>query len=232
MQINRRTTSTAGAFVLVGMLAGVLSVVPVLENPGYLTLIPTHQPEILRGAAAQALMIPAYVGFALCLYPTLKRGGEALSLGFVGFRLIAATFHLAGVILLPLFLTLSASVPSGDPHPAQMEVLGEMLRSGRDLVNHVALIIALGISDLLLFRILHRWKLVPRWLTTWGFLGAGLTLAASFMVLVDLTGIVTPLYLGMNAPLAAQSLVLALWLISRGLDTTTLEPEPTPQTVV
>jgi hypothetical protein len=78
----------------------------------------------------------------------------------------------------------------------------------------------------------HRWKLVPRWLTTWGFLGAALTLAASFMVLLGLADIVTPLYLSLNAPLAAQSLALALWLIARGLDTTSLEVELIEQAVV
>ena len=55
----------------------------------------------------QFLMIPAYVGFALCLYPILKIENDALSLGFVGFRLITAMFHFLGVIVLPLFVILS-----------------------------------------------------------------------------------------------------------------------------
>lgn len=102
MNTNRRRTTIAGVLTLVGMLAGALSIVPVLEEPDYLALISAREREILLGAGAQLLMIAAYVGFALWLYPTLKRGDDALSLGFVGFRLIAAMFHLVGVILLPL----------------------------------------------------------------------------------------------------------------------------------
>lgn len=163
--------------MLMGMLAGALSIVPVLERPDYLTLISARESEILLGAGAQLLMIPAYVGFALYLYPTLRLGDEALSLGFVGFRLIAAMFHLVGVILLPLFLILGDGfVQSAGAGPSHLEVSGQLLRAGRDLVNHVALIVALSIGDLLLFRILHRRHLVPRWLSTWGFLGAGLAL--------------------------------------------------------
>lgn len=227
MHANRRGTTIAGVLALVGVFAGVLSVVPVLEQPDYLTLISAHESEILLGAGAQLFMIPAYVGFALYLYPTLKLGDEALSLGFVGFRLIAAMFHFIGVILLPLFLILSEGfVQSVGANPSHIEVLGEMLREGRNLVNHVALIIALCIGDLLLFGILHRYRLVPRWLSTWGIVGAGLALAASSMVLFGLADVVTPLYLTLNAPLATQSLVLALWLIARGFDTTQLRLGP------
>lgn len=93
MDSNRRATAIAGVLALAGMIAGVLSVVPILEQANYLALVPAHQRQILLGAGAQLLMVPAYLGFALYLYPTLRRGDEALSLGFVGFRLIAAMFH-------------------------------------------------------------------------------------------------------------------------------------------
>jgi hypothetical protein len=230
MENDRRATTTAGVLALAGMLAGVASVVPVLEQPNYLAQISTSEREILLGAGAQLLMVPTYVGFALCLYPTLKRCDEALSLGFVSFRLIAATFHLVGVILLPLLLLLGdGSVPSAGTKPSHVEVLGELLRSGRDLVNHVALIIALSIGDLLLFRILYRWKLIPRWLSSGGLLGAGLALVASVLVLFGLAEVVTPLYLTLNAPLAIQTLILALWLIARGFDTTSLDHAPVVQ---
>lgn len=232
MDTDRRDARIAGALVLAGMLAGALSVVPVLERPDYLMLLPAHESQILLGAGAQLLMVPACVGFAIYLYPTLRRANEALSLGFVGFRLIAAVFHFVGVILLPLLLILGEGAVQGpgvDPSPS--EVVAELLRTARDLVNHVALIIALCIGDLLLFRILHQWQLVPRWLSGWGLLGAALALAASSMVLFGLAEVVTPLYLALNAPLAAQSVVLAGWLIAKGLDTSRLRSGPAERRV-
>ncbi|MEV0618356.1 DUF4386 domain-containing protein [Nonomuraea sp. NPDC050404] len=193
--------------IIVGMIAGLLSVVPVLEDPRHLDLIAAHEGQILTGAAAQFVMIPAYLGFALCLYPALRRANEALSLGFVGFRLIAATFHFVGVILLPLFLV-----------PGQEPAVGELLRTARDLVNHVALIIALSLGDLLLFAVLYRSRYIPRWLSVWGLLGAAFAMSASFLVLFGLTEVVTPLYLGMNVPPALHGLVLAVWLLVKGFD--------------
>ncbi|OLT12497.1 hypothetical protein BJF78_24485 [Pseudonocardia sp. CNS-139] len=206
MDSDRRMTALAGALAVVGTVAGVLSVVPVLETPGYLGLVAAHEGQVLGGALAQLVMIPATVGFALCLYPALRRESAALGLGFVGFRLVAATFHFAGVILLALFL-----VPGLDD-----ALVGELLRTGRDLVNHVAVVVSLGLGDTLLFCVLHRARLVPRWLSVWGLAAAAPAVLASVLVLVGLTGVVTPLYLLMNAPLGVQSLVLAGWLIAKG----------------
>ncbi|MEV7008756.1 DUF4386 domain-containing protein [Streptosporangium sp. NPDC051022] len=220
MHTNRRATAIAGTLVIVGMIAGALSIVPALEEPRHLALISAHESQVIVGAVAQSIMIPAYVGFALYLYPTLKAENEALSLGFLGFRLIAATFHFIGVIILPLFLVLGNEfTQAGASDESRLEILGELLGTARDLVNHVALIISLSLGDLLLFRILWRSRSVPRWLSVWGLLGIGAAVSASFLVLLRLTDVVTPLYLAMNAPLGLQSLVFAVWLMTRGFAT-------------
>nr|WP_055502169.1 DUF4386 domain-containing protein [Nonomuraea pusilla] len=222
MHTNRRATATAGALVILGMIAGVLSIVPALDQPRGLALVSANESQVVIGAVAQCIMIPAYVGFALYLYPALRAENEALSLGFLGFRLIAATFHFTGVILLPLFLVLADGfAQAGASDASRIEDLGELLRTARDLVNHVALIIALGLGDLLLFRILWRSRSVPRWLSGWGFLGIAAAISASLLVLLRQTDVVTPLYLAMNAPLGLQSLVFALWLMARGFTTDT-----------
>lgn len=224
MNTNRRATIIAGVLTIVGMIAGGLSIVPVIEQQDYLALTASHENQVFVGAFFQFIMIPAYIGFALYLYPILKMKNEALSMGFVGFRLIAGMFHFIGVILLPLFLILSQEfVTAGTPDESHFQILGELLRMGRDLINHVALILALSIADLLLFIILYQSKLVPRWLSLWGGLATGLTMLASFLVFFRLIEVVTPAYLLMNAPLALHSLILALWLITKGFKLNTFE---------
>jgi hypothetical protein len=81
---DRKGAFTAGSLYLVAMLAGLLSVVPVLEEPDYLVRLASSGDQLLRGAFFQLLMAPAYVGIALALYPLLKRHDEGLALGFVG----------------------------------------------------------------------------------------------------------------------------------------------------
>jgi hypothetical protein len=127
-----------------------------------------------------------------------------------------------GVIFLPLFLVLGQEyAQAGASGTSHLETLGELLRTARDLVNHVAVIISLSLGDFLFFCILYRSRSVPRQLSAWGIIGAGLAMLASFLVLLRLADVVTPLYLAINAPLALQSLVLAMWLITKGFDTKT-----------
>lgn len=219
METNKHTTSVAGILIIAGMIAGGFSVVPAVEQSDYLILASTQENQVFIGAFFQFLMIPAYIGFALYLYPALKLENEALGMGFVGFRLIAGMFHFIGVVLLPLFIILShAFVTAGTPDASYFQVLGELLRMGRDLVNHVALILAMSIADLLMFFILYQSRYIPRWLSLWGGFGIGLTILASFMVLFRLVAVVTPFYLLMNVPLALNSIVFAIWLIAKGFD--------------
>ena len=224
MNTHRRATMIAGVLILMSIIFGVLSVVPAIEEPDYLVRISEHEHQIIGGAFFQFLMMPAYVGFALCLYPSLKMTHEVLSLGFVGFRLMTGMFHFIAVLLLPLFLVLSQKfVQTGAPNETYFQVFGELLRTGRDLVNHVAVILALSIGDLLLFFIFYQSKFIPRWLSVWGFIGIGLAMLVSLLVLFRLTEVVTPFYLSMNMPLAVHSLVLAGWLIIKGFNLTVLE---------
>jgi hypothetical protein len=225
MRSTRPHTTVAGVLAIVGMLAGVLSIVPVLETPDYLTLLPAHERQVILGAGFQLLMVPTTIGFALALHPILKTNSGTLTLGFVGFRLIAGTCHLLAVTLLPLFIVLAqASAHADTADASSLQLMAELLRSGRDLINHVALILAVSTSDLLLFRILQSRRLAPTWLTTWGFLAAGLAMLASLLLLTGHLHVVTPAYLAMNGPLALHTLAFAAWLIARGLDSSSPRP--------
>jgi hypothetical protein len=219
MNSDRKIAKIAGALIIVGMIAGVLSIVSVIEEPDYLTKVSANNNQVLIGAFFQFIMIPASIGFALTLYPMLRKYNEGLALGFVGFRTIAGTFHLIGIILLPLFLILSQEfIKAGAPDSSYFQTLGALLRAGRDLVNHVAMILALSIGGLMFFYVLYQSKLVPRWLSGWGFVGTTSTIVASLLLLFRLIDVVTPIYISLNLPTALQEMVLAVWLIVKGFD--------------
>lgn len=133
MRTSRRRAVFAGILMILGTVAGLLSVVPGLEEPDYLKKVSANEGQVLRGAFFQFLMAPAYVGAALSLYPVLRRYSETLSLRFVGFRIIAGAFHTVGAIILLLFLPLSRGfVRAGAPDPSYFQVLGGFLRAARD----------------------------------------------------------------------------------------------------
>ena len=85
-------------------------------------------------------------------------------------------------------------------------------------MNHVAMMLALIAGDVMYCRILYKAKLVPRWLSGWGFAGLVLAAVASLLVMSRLIEVVTPVYVGVMTVLALQQLALAVWLIAKGLD--------------
>jgi hypothetical protein len=164
-------------------------------------------------------MVAAYVGIAILLFPILRKYNESLALGFVGFRIIAGVFIITGVIILLLLLPLSQEfVKAEATGSSYFQTLGGLLRAGRDLVNHVAMILALSIGDLMFYYLLYQTKLVPRWLSGWGLVGITLTILASLSLMFRLIGIITPIYMVLNLPLILQEMVLAIWLIVKGFN--------------
>ena len=217
MNSDRKTAILAGVLYFLGIIAGALSVVPVIDVPDHLIQISANAGQVNSGAFFQFLMTAAYVGMAITLYPILKKHNESLALGYVGSRLVAAAFNVIGVIILLLLLTLSQEfVKAGAPVSSHFQTIGELLRTGRDLVNHVVMILVLSMGGLMFYCLLNQTKLVPHWLAGWGLVGTAVTITASFLFMFRIIELMTSVY--MNFPLALQEMVFAVWLIVKGFN--------------
>ncbi|MFC1536090.1 DUF4386 domain-containing protein [Candidatus Neomarinimicrobiota bacterium] len=223
MNSNRKIAIVAGILIITGMIAGMLSVVPAVESPDYLTEVSKNQNKVLIGAFFQFTLVPIYIGFALLLYSILKKYNESLAIGFVSFRIIAGIFQLIGVIVLPLFLLLSQEfIKSTTPNLLYFQTIGDVLKLGRDLANHVGMMLATGLGNLILFYIFYKTKLIPRWLSSWGLIGNILAMLASFLILFRLIDVITPHFIVLTIPLVLQEIGLAIWLIAKGFNTSTI----------
>ena len=216
---NRKTGIIAGILIIIGMVAGMLSIVPSVESPDYLTEVSANQNQVLSGAFFQFTLVPIYIGFALVLYPIIRKYSQSLAIGFVSFRIIAGVFQIIGVIALPIFILLSQEfLESTAPDLLYFQFLGDVLKLGRDLANHVGVMLATGLGNLILFFILYKTKLIPRWLSSWGIIGNILAMLASFLILFRLIDVITPHFAVLTIPMFLQEIVLAIWLIVKGFD--------------
>ncbi|MFC1785510.1 DUF4386 domain-containing protein [Candidatus Neomarinimicrobiota bacterium] len=223
MNSNRKTAIYAGIFIIMGMVAGVLSVLPEVEGSNYLSEVSANQIKVLIGAFFQFTLVPIYIGFALLLYPILKKYNESLAIGFVSFRIIAGIFQLIGVILLPIFILLSQEfLKSSTTDLSYFQLFGDVLKLGRDLSNHVGMMLATGLGNLILFYIFYKTKLIPRWLSSWGFIGNTLAMLASFLILFRIIDVIAPHFIFLTIPLVLQEIVLAIWLIAKGFNSSTV----------
>ena len=77
-----------------------------------------------------------------------------------------------------------------------------MLKMIRDLTNHLGVMVATGLGNLLLYYILFSGKYIPRWLSVWGIIGNILILLASFLILFQLVDVISTAYIAYNHTLS------------------------------
>lgn len=215
---GRRSAVLTGVLLIAGLVTGVFSVVPVIDGADYLVKASTNENQVLIGAFFQLLMVVAYVGIPLAMYPILSKHNQGLAHGSVAFGIIAGVFIIIGVILLLLLLTLSHEfAKAGTLNGSYFQTLGGLLREGRDLVNHVATTLAFVLAMFLYNCIFVQTKIVPHWLSVLGLIGSTMSILASLLFMIRFIGL-DATYMGLNIPIAFQQLVLAIWLIIIGFN--------------
>lgn len=221
MNSERRRAVLLGVLLIAGMAFGILSSVPALEYPDYLAKLSTIRTQVLTAVFFQAAMATVYVCIAVLFYPVVKRYSKGLALGYFGFRIIGATFLFVGMGSLLLLLQLSQSLVStgllDEPH---LQIAGELLRRGRDIMNHGGMVLPWVLGGLILCWCMFKMRLVPRWLSIWGIVGAVLTVIATLLYILGFIEMATPTYMAMNMPTALFELSLAVFLIVRGFNQT------------
>jgi hypothetical protein len=216
---DRSTSIALGILLISGIVLGILNSVPALEYPDYLVKLPGIKTQVLIAAFLQSAMAAVYVCIAVLFYQTIKSRNPGLAIGYFGFKIIGSAFLFIGTLSLLLLLWLSQSYASaGQPASSHFQTLGELLRRGRDLINHIGMILPWTIGGLLLYYCFYKIKLVPRWLSTWGIVGSSLTLLATMLLMLDFIEIITPVYFTLNTPTAFFELVLAIYLFFKGFN--------------
>lgn len=215
----KKTAIYAGILIIIGIVAGMLSIVPSVESPDYLTEVSANQNQVLSGAFFQFTMLPIYIGFALVLYPILSKYNKSMAIGFVSFRIISGVFQIIGVITLPIIILLSQKyLESNVSDLLYFQLLGDVLKLGRDLANHVGVMLATGLGNIIFFYMFYKTKLIPRWLSSWGLVGNALAMLASFLILFRLIDVISSQFIVLTIPLVIQEIVLAIWLIAKGFN--------------
>ena len=90
----------------------------------------------------------------------------------------------------------------------------------------LTLVFCLGAA--LFYVLLYRSRIVPRWITLWGFVGIPLYAAAYLLAMYGAIGGNSSAQNLLQLPLAVQEMVLAVWMIARGFRPATASTTPAP----
>jgi len=181
MNTNKKTAIIAGVLFITATATYMLGsgfLEPILNAPDYLINVSANQNQVLIGMLLELVNCVAVVGIPVMLFPIFKKHNEALALGYVGFRIIESVIVIVGSISLLSLLSLSQEfVKAGAPDASHFLTLGTLLLAARDWTILLGVNIVFPLDALILNYILYRSKLIPRWLSGWGLIGATLLLA-------------------------------------------------------
>ena len=227
MNTNRKTAIIVGVLFIIGTVGLALSVVlvgSILDDPDYLIEFSANENRIIIGTFLVLISGFALAMVPVMMFPIFKKYNEALALGSVVFRgALEAVIYIAMIISWLLLLTVSQEyVKAGAPDASHFQTLGTLLLKANDQINPI-LEIVFSLGALMIYYLFYQSKLIPRWLSVWGLIGAILYLAAGLFAMFSVDfGILL-------APLALQEMVLAVWLIVKGFNPSAIASESVKQ---
>lgn len=219
MNASKATARIVGALFIVATVAAALSVAflnPLLDDPDYLAKLSADEGRVVLATLLDLTTAAAVIGIAVMFYPVLRQRSEGLALGYVGARIVEGTVIVISALGSLLLLTSSQEyVQATAADAAGFQPLGTVLLKARDWTDLLGTMLAFGVSAVILNTLLYQTKLVPRFLSIWGLVGAALILVASVLGLSGESPTATSMVL-LALPIAVNEMVLAVWLILKG----------------
>jgi hypothetical protein len=221
MNTSRQTAKIVGALFLTSnvtfILGATVFIEPSLGAPDYLALVSASRSQVVLGVLLELINGLAYLGIGVLMFPILKQRFESLALGYVGFRIIEFIMQALSDLSPLSLLTLSADfVRAGAPAASPFQTAGTLLLAERYWAFQMVSI-ALGLGALLLYYMLFQSKLIPRFISIWGLIGA-VSVLTTAMLEVFAISISPGLGFVLGVPMLLNELFLGGWLIVKGFN--------------
>jgi hypothetical protein len=222
MNDNEAVSTAKGVGRIIGVLtlmqmigSGLVNFVllaPAFAAPGFLVNAAGHSLQVSLSVLLALATGMLSVGIAITAWQVFRQYSHAMALWFVALAVVS--FSLTAVENINVMSLLSLSQAYAKANVADRELLQALrgvVASARNWAHYIGLIVA-GCTLFVYYGVLFRFSLVPRALAAFG-LGA---------VVLQIVAVAMPLFgqsivFLMLSPLGLSQLVLALWLIARGL---------------
>jgi len=205
MNTYRKTAISVGVLFIMATVLGMLGNIPlntILDAPDYLISISANENRVIIESLLVLLSAFASASIAIWLYPLLKKHHQAFALGSVGFRVMEGMLYIVAVVGLLSLLTLSREyVKAGASNASVFQVSGTLLLAIKTWAGQLG-VIAFTLGAFMYYYVFYQSKLIPRWLSGWGFIGVAFS----------------PVFMILHLTIFVQEMVLAVWLIVKGFN--------------
>lgn len=219
MKNNRNTAVIVGVLYIVGTVAGILSSVitqPIFTAPDILSAASAQPNQLVVGMLFVLTMGLSLAMVPVMLYPILKKDHQVLALGYVVFRgALETTLYLITAATWIFLLVLAQMSAVGAGSASSLQLLGSTLAKGNDAISSL-LVIVFSLDALMLYTMFYQSRLVPRWISVWGFIAILMHFSTAFLALFGIVdGGFSPVGVLLNFPILVQEMVMAAWLIAK-----------------
>ena len=227
MKTYRMNAVVAGALYFLGTVFGVFGAIvggevltslvtsKPLAGVDMLALVAANASRLTGGAFFTLMMGISLVAMTVCLYPIFRKDSEELAAGLLLFRgALEGTGYMLSTLCILALVALSQEYVATGADSAALRSVGNFLYQFDARMSPVlALIFIIGAT--FLYVSFYRTRLIPRWLSVWGLIGAAGTIA---YVLLDFFHLDNGIGFYLQMVIAPQELVMGLWLVIAGFN--------------
>jgi uncharacterized membrane protein len=222
----RATARIIGVLYLAGMVVGIggnLFIQSILGAPDHLSAIAANSTLLAMGAVLWLSTVAGDAAHGILMFPVLKPHSERAAVGYLGARIIDATFIAVMALLILIQIPLGIEyLNAGSSDTSYLQALSVVLTQA-NLYAYEFAMIAVGVAGLILSFMFYRAQLVPRLLAIWGLVGYAILLSGSVLQVLGLN---------LNSihaiPGGLWELFIGVWLIAKGFSASSQLPsEPT-----
>jgi hypothetical protein len=227
MNPYRKNAIIVGILFLIAMVSSLLGggiLESILNAPNYLSNISADKIQVIIGVSLELVNGIAVMCIAVMLFSILKQHNESLALGYVGFRIIESILCIISAITPLLLIMLSQEyLKTETSDDSYLQSSGILLKTLRSDLAEILIPLFFSLGALLFYYLLYKSKLIPRFISVWGFIGAIFIFALIFLE----AGLVLNLILVL--PIILNEIFLGIWLIVKGFNPSAIIPASAKQ---
>ena len=204
----------SGALIGGEVLTSLISNKP-LVGVDILVLAAANSSRLTASAFLTFLMGISLVAMTVFLYPVLRKASKELAMGMVLFRgaLEGIFYFLSTLIILTLIAIGNEYIATG-ADSSVLQTIGNLLYQFENIKGPASSIIFL-IGAMCIYIPFYRTRLIPRWISVWGFVAVVASLASA---LLNFFHVDNGIGFYLEMVMFPQELVMAVWLIAKGFN--------------
>jgi hypothetical protein len=193
---------------------------PALDAPDYLEAAYPQRIQAVIGMLIEFICVLAIPLIAIFAFPVLKRYSLPLAISYIFFRSFEAVLFILVDLNKLALIPISKGYLNGTPAEAAFfRNLGDFMIDW-NMWGWLFYVLVFGTGALILYGVLYRSRLLPRWISIFGIFTAILITASAVFPMLEISfNLPEGMYeLILVMPIAVQEMVMAVWLIVKGFN--------------